>query len=385
MRIGIAANCLVFEKAGIGKYAENLLKNLFEIDDQNQYFLYFTFIRHRQAREKQIIKLLGERSNVKIRINPLPAAWLDYLTMTNLPLEGLFNDPLDIFFAPYVSGIPKVFGRKPPKMVFTCHDLVFLRFPEHRGPKLSNYYLKRHEIAVERAAKIIVPSQATRKDLRQFFDLPVSKISLIPEAASEKFRPIKDQRIVRQTISRYFDPKVKYILSVGTLEPRKNLAKLVEAFALLPLNIASQYHLVLAGGKGWNNDELQRTITNFNLKGRVILPGFVKDEDLPYIYNGADVFVYPALYEGFGLPPLEAMACGVPVIASATSSLPEVVGKSGILIDPQDEKSMAEAMKKVILSPKLANNLRQKGRVRAKSYSWAKAAKATLKVFRELH
>lgn len=384
MRIGIAANALVFEKAGIGKYTQNLLKNLFEIDHQNQYILYFTFIRHRVEREKKIYELLGQHRNVKIKIYPLPAAWLDYLTTTSLPLDGLIKDSLDVFFAPYVAGIPKVFGKKPPKMVFTCHDLVFLRFPEHRGTKLSRYYLKRHEIAVRQAQKIIVPSLATRKDLRQFLNVPVTKMALIPEAAGQEFRPIRNKAVIRQKIARYFDPKINYILSVGTLEPRKNLAKLVEAFALLPLNILNQYHLVLVGGKGWNNEELEKTIVNFNLKNRVILPGFVKDEDLPYIYNGADVFVFPSLYEGFGLPPLEAMACGVPVISSSVSSLPEVVGKAGILIDPQDERALSGAMKKIILKPQFTKNLTQKAKIRAQNYSWVRSAKATLKVFKNL-
>lgn len=384
MRVGIAANCVIFEQAGIGKYAQNLLKNLFEIDKRNQYFLYFTFIRHRQARERKIQQIFGEHKNVQIKIFPLPAAWLDFLTTTSLPLNGLINDSLDLFFAPYVSGIPKVFGENPPKMVFTCHDLVFLRFPEHRGPKLSNYYLKRHQIAIRNSQKIIVPSAATKKDLIKFLNVPPKKIIQIPEAADKRFRPIKDKKQIKPIIGRYFDPKIKYILSVGTLEPRKNLAKLVEAFSLLPHNILREYSLVLVGAPGWNNEQLTKTITNFNLKNRVILPGFVKDEDLPYIYNGASVFVFPALYEGFGLPPLEAMACGRPVIVSNTSSLLEVVSRAGVLINPQNEEQIAAAIKKIILRPKLAQKLAQKGEARAKKYSWQKTAKATLKVFESL-
>ncbi len=384
MNIGIAANCIVFEKAGIGKYAQNLLKHLFEIDRKNHYFLYFTFIRHRQEREKRIRQILGDHQNVTIKIYSLPAAWLDYLTTTLLPLNGLINDSLDLFFAPYVSGIPKVFGKTPPKMVFTCHDLVFLRYPEHRGPKLSKYYLKRHQIAISRSQKIIVPSEATKKDLKRFLDVRSKKIVRIPEAADKRFRPIKDKKQIKPIIGRYFDPKIKYILSVGTLEPRKNLAKLVEAYSLLPHHLLRDYHLVLVGGQGWNNNQLEKTIANLNLKNRVILPGFVKDEDLPYIYNGASIFVYPALYEGFGLPPLEAMACGLPVIVSNNSSLPEVVNNAGTLINPQNEEQIAAAIKKIILRPKLAKKLAQRGEARAKKYSWQKTAKATLKVFESL-
>jgi len=385
MNIGIAANCVIFERAGIGKYAQNLLQNLLKIDKRNQYFLYFTFIRHRQERERKIRQIFGGYKNVQIKIFPLPAAWLDFLTTTSLPLNGLFKERLDLYFAPYVAGIPRVFSPKnPPKMIFTCHDLVFLRFPEHRGSRLSNYYLKRHQIAIKNSQKIIVPSAATKKDLIKFLNVPPQKIVLIPEAADERFRPIRDKNQIKSIISRYFDPQIKYILSVGTLEPRKNLAKLVEAFSLLPHQILRQYRLVLVGGQGWNNDQLSKTITNLNLKEKVILPGFVKDEDLPYIYNGASVFVYPSLYEGFGLPPLEAMACGVPVVAAKTSSLPEVVGKAGILIDPQDEMALAKAIKKLILNPKLAKKMAQKGIARAKNFSWSLAARQTLKVFKTL-
>jgi len=387
MKIGIFANFLLFEPAGIGKYSQNLLKNLFKIDHKNQYFLYFSFFRHRQVRLKLIQKRLGKLpKNVKIRIFSVPAAWLETLFASSFDVENIIKDPLDIYFSPYVSGIPKK-GFK--KMVTTCHDLVFLRFPEHRGKKLSNYYLKRHKTAVRNCQKIIAVSESTKKDLQKFLAVNPSKIKVIYEAADARFRPIKDQKKIRKIIGRYlphsFNPDFRYILSVGTLEPRKNLSKLVEAYSMLPHQILRKYKLVLVGAKGWNESELQKTINNLNLKDRVLLPGFVKDEDLPYIYNGASIFAYPSLYEGFGLPPLEALACGIPVVASNLSSLPEVMGRAALLVDPTKEEEIVKALKQLIFEPKLAKKLASRGPEQAKKFSWIKTAKETLKLFEEVY
>src|SRR3990167_1412603 len=159
MRIGIFSNYILFEQAGIGKYTQNLLKNLFKIDQKNEYFLYFSFLRGRGERIKLIRKLLGKLpKNVKIKVFSLPAAWVEFLMTTPLDMSKIIQDPLDLYFSPYVSGIPK---KGFPKMVATCHDLVFLRFPLHRGRKLSRYYLKRHRIAVKNCSKIIAVSDST--------------------------------------------------------------------------------------------------------------------------------------------------------------------------------------------------------------------------------
>ncbi|MCL5407564.1 MAG: glycosyltransferase family 4 protein [Patescibacteria group bacterium] len=381
MNIGIDANCLIFERAGVGKYTQNLIKNLLKIDRKNQYFLYFSFLRHRAKREKIIQDFLKPKpKNVTYKILPIPARWYEFLTVTGFPVKKLIYDEIDVFFAPYASGIPK---NGFQNSVVTVHDLVFLRFPEHRGKKLTNYYLKRHKIAVQNSKKIIVPSIATKNDLQEFLKVEPGKIQIIYEAADERFRKIKNNAIVNRIVGRYFDPKLKYILSVGTLEPRKNLKTLVAAYAILPYTLRQEYKLVLVGAKGWNNSELYQSIKNLNLKDDVIFTGFVLDEDLPYIYNKASVFVYPALYEGFGLPPLEAMACGIPVIVSNDSSLPEVVGSSAILLDEKNEEEIAQAIKEVILKEKLRQKLATRGLEQAKKFSWEKAAKESLKVLEE--
>lgn len=381
MNIGVAANFSIFEKAGVGRYSRNLLKNLLRIDSQNHYFLYFNFYRQKKARLKSINQIFRPKpKNLTLRISSIPAAWLEFLGTTNFPITTIIKDKLDLFFSPYVAGIPK---NGFPKMITTVHDLVFLRFPEHRGKRLTNYYLKRHKIALENCQKIIVPSLSTQKDLEDFLKVKSSKIKVIPEAVEERFKVIPEKRKIKKVISRYFDPNVSYILSVGTLEPRKNLIKLVEAYSNLSHNIQRNFRLVLVGEKGWNNSRLGKVIANLNLKEKIILTGFVKDEDLPYIYNGASVFVYPSLYEGFGLPPLEAAACSVPVITSNSSSLKEIFNKTSILVDPENEDEIAQAIKKIILNPALAGKLSKKGIQLVKKFSWGVTAQETLAIFKE--
>ncbi len=383
MTIGIFSNVLLFEKAGIGQYGRNLVKNLAKIDSKNNYILYFSFIRKRKKREKEIAAIFGKKipKNFQIKIFPFPAAWIDYFFTTRISIKKLIEDDLDIYFSPYVNGIPK---NGFSKMIFMCHDLVFVRFPQHRGSKLSNYYLKRHITAAKVSKKIIVPSFSTRKDLRQFLNISHKKIRVIQEAVDRRFRKIQNIKKVDQVVGKYLNSKEKCILSVATLEPRKNLIKLIEAYCLLPNSLKNQYKLVLVGGKGWNNEKLIKTIYDLNLKERVIMAGFVKDEDLAYIYNKASLFVYPSLYEGFGLPPLEALSCGVPVIVSNASSLPEVIGRAGILFDPSNEKELARAIEKILTRKDLQESLSLKGLKQAKRFSWARAAEDTLKLFWEV-
>lgn len=383
MNIGINANCLIFEQAGVGKYTQNLIKNLLKVDRKNHYFLYFAFLRHRKKREKMVKDFFKPKpKNVTYKILPLPASWYEFLMTTKIPITKFVTNKIDVFFAPYVTGIPK---NGFSKTVVTVHDLVFLRFPEHRGKKLTKYYLKRHNIAVKNSKKIIVPSIATKNDLVEFLKVETDRTRVIYEAADARFKKIKNNALIDRAIDRYFNPKIKYILSVGTLEPRKNLSRLVTAYSLLPYKFRQEYKLVLVGAKGWNNSQLYQNIKNLNLKDDIILTGFVLDEDLPYIYNKASVFIYPALYEGFGLPPLEAMACGVPTIVSHESSLPEVVGRGAILIDVTNEEEIARAIKAVILKDKLKQKLVIRGLSQVKKFSWEKAARETLKVFEEVN
>jgi len=379
MNIGIDVNCLIFEKAGFGRYTYNLVKNLLKIDKRNHYFLYGSFIRKKKERKKILTDLVKkvEAKNVTIRIIPLPASWKEFLTGLPISLKMFIRDPLDVYFAPHFAGIPK---KGFDNMAVAIHDLVFQKFPEHRGRYLSNYYLKRTKIAIKQAKVIIAPSDSTKKDLQQYFKLGNKKIIVIPEAVTENFKVCKNKKLIKEKTNKYIPLDTKFLLSVGTLEPRKNLSLIIKAFALLPNNLKQEYKIVFTGGEGWNNKILRETIKNYNLESKVIFTGFADEADLPYIYNRASIFIYPSLYEGFGLPPLEAMACGTPVIASNCSSLPEVVESAGILINPKNEEELARSIKKILLSPRLAKKLSLYGLKQAKKFSWERAARKTLKV-----
>lgn len=383
MNIGIDVNALVFSDSGIGRYSAKLLEQLLYLDKNNHYFLYASFIRKKAERQAKIEAIINrtKAKNVSLRILPLPAAWLELYSRTPFKYQNIIKDELDLYFAPHFSAAAK---NGFPKTVVTIFDLVFLRFPAHRGKKLSNYYLKRTKIAIKNAQKIIAISRATSEDLQNLLNVDQEKIKVIPLGVSEDFKKINGRREIIAHTAKYIKKNLKYILSVGTLEPRKNLNRLLLAYSLLPYKLKQEYKLLLVGPKGWNNSELEEIITDNNLKHNVIIAGFVEDADLPYIYNRASVFVYPSLYEGFGLPPLEAMSCGVAVITSNNSSLPEVVNNAAILINPLDEKEIAESIEEVLTKPKLRQELIKRGQSQAKKFSWRKTARETLKVFEEV-
>lgn len=385
MKIGIDVNCLLFDHSGIGHYTRNLVENLLLIDKSNQYFLYAdNFLRKRAERQAELAALVDHtHGRGKIVVLPLPPKIKEFLLGTPYPLKNLIRQDLDVYFAPHFTGIAQ---NGFTKTVVTVHDVIFLKHPEYWAGNLGRYYARRVKIAVQNAKKIIVDSEATKKDLIELLNVPENKIKVVYLGSSDKFKSfnrITEKDIILQKTSQYLDPRYQYILSVGTIEPRKNFEAIVRAFALLPLQIKNRYRIALIGSNGWKNEALSQIIYDSNLKEKVVFPGFIPDTDLPYIYNRADVFVYPSLAEGFGLPVLEAMASGLPVITSNNSSLPEVVEKAGLLVNPQDEKEIAAALKTLILKPKLAQKLSRLGLEQAKKFSWEKTAKQTLKILEE--
>jgi len=271
---------------------------------------------------------------------------------------------------------------KGARTVLTVHDLIFLLFPEYHLP-LNKWFLNRFmPLFVRRADAIIAVSQCTKDDLIRHYAVPSEKIAVVYEGVDARFQPVTDLDALAQVQARYGLPE-RYILSVGTIEPRKNLTTLLEAYRTLRAQ-GSELKLVIVGKKGWLYEGFFRRLRELGLEGEVVLPGFVLDGDLPALYSAAELFVFPSLYEGFGLPPLEAMACGTPVIASNASSLPEVVGEAGVLIDPRDVSGLAEAMRRVLTDERLREEMQIKGLERAKQFTWGRAAAMTLEVYHSL-
>lgn len=268
----------------------------------------------------------------------------------------------------------------PCPVVVTVHDLAYLRYPEVHPLGRRLYLSALTRLTVRRARAIIAVSRFTREEIVHFFRVPPERIRVIYEGYDPAFRPLPAAEVAAFRKRRNLPER--YLLYVGNLEPRKNLPMLVRAFA----RMATQHDavLVLAGPRGWGYAGLFRLIEALGLQERVYFPGFVPAEELPLWYNAAELFVYPSRYEGFGLPPLEAMACGTPVVVSRASSLPEVVGEAAVQVDPGDVDGLARALLQLLTRADLRAMYRERGLEQAQRFSWPHMARETLLLYREL-
>jgi glycosyltransferase involved in cell wall biosynthesis len=233
---------------------------------------------------------------------------------------------------------------------------------------------------VKRADRVIAVSEATRRDLIEFYQTPPAKISVIYHGVSPEFRPVQEKERLLAVRYKYGLDQRPFILSVGTIQPRKNYQRLVQAFA----SINQPLSLVIAGSEGWNCDDVYREVEKLGLADRVYFPGFVAEEDLPVLLSAATLFGYPSLYEGFGLPVLEAMACGTPIVAANQSSLPEVVGDAGLTVDPTDVAALATAITRLLDDPSLRERLSAAGLAQAARFTWPTMAAKLLRVYQEV-
>jgi glycosyltransferase involved in cell wall biosynthesis len=285
------------------------------------------------------------------------------------------RDRLDLLHVTYALA-PWV----PCPAVVTVHDISYRTHPETFSARDRLLLSLAVPLAMRRAARVITVSEAARRDIVRHYGLPAAKVVAIHNGVEERFRPVADPAALAAVRARYGLPE-RFILAVGNLQPRKNLGRLIEAFAALRAARDDDCRLVLVGQPFWRHAELGRVIAARGLSDAVVATGYVPGEDLPAIYSAATVFAYPSLYEGFGLPPLEAMACGTPVVAGATSALPEVVGDAGLLVDPLDTGALAGALARLLDDAALRERLRQAGFARAARFRWREAARSTLGVY----
>jgi glycosyltransferase involved in cell wall biosynthesis len=356
-------------KSGVGFYVLNLLKALSEVDRNDTYYVY----------TKKEDRLLVEHDPAHFNIIPCSTN----NRLLRLGWEQMFlphyisRDKLDVFHSPHYT-IPL---RSKAPTVSTFHDMTFFSHPEVHEKSKVLFFRQMIPLAAERADAIIAVSQSTKKDMVRFLDLPESKIHVVYEGIdSEEYRPLaQDERM--DNIKRQYKLPEEFVLFVGTLEPRKNIDGAIRAFKQVTEETGKKFGLVVTGGKGWNYHSIFNLVQELDIEDDVRFTGYVPEEDLPYLFNAATVFAYPSFYEGFGIPPLEAMACGTPVVASNVSSVPEVVGDAGLLVDPSKDEEIAGAILRILTDPDLRSELSAKGLERTKLFSWQKAAKETLKIY----
>ncbi len=367
MRIGVDARLMFHQKAGISKYTWHLLQ-AFANQDLDDEFIVF---QHRAQREPIMVRNNFRRATIYA---PVHSRLEQYM----LPFE-LLQLRLDLVHS--TDFIQPLYARVPT--VITVHDLAFLHYPHFLTSKSAAFY-GQIDRAVRAADAIIVPSESTQQDVVAMLGVLKSKINVIYEAAAETFVPLPVEP-TRASVRREYGLPESYILCVGTIEPRKNISGLLKAFHILRSRYGNNHTvLALAGGTGWLYDEVTQTVDDLGLKDSVRFLGRVDDEWLHKLYVGARCHVHPAYYEGFGLPPLEAMACGTPTIVSNVSSLPEVVQDAALLIDPNNHEEIAVAMNRLLSDDALHEELRGKGLQRAHCFSWQRAAAETLNVYHKV-
>jgi glycosyltransferase involved in cell wall biosynthesis len=370
VRIGIDARLIFYQRAGVASYIRGLIQGLNRLNPPHDFVVY-------QSR----------RDSESIPTPPtwrLRSLWTPSRHRFERPLLAveLFGSRLDVLHCPDIASPVRLLTSR--RTAITVHDVAYLKYPEVLTPE-SQRYFGQIGPAVEAADVVIAVSENTKRDLMAFLDAPDEKIVVIPEAPDPDYQP-QEQSAVEPVLTRC-EVRAPYFLFVGTIEPKKNLANLLRAYsAFRGLNRSNGPlpSLVVAGRKGWLYAQALGLADELRIAEHVRFLGFVPRPDLIALYSGAVALTYPSLYEGFGLPVLEAMACGTPVITSNVSSLPEVAGDAALCAPPTDVDALTEALSRVWSSAELRSELRRKGFARAKQFSWEKTAEQTLAVYQRL-
>lgn len=368
MTIGIDARSLIGERAGVGRYLRNLLENLSRIDEENQYVLYV----HEETGG------VIDQPNFSEKKISLPFIE-NYFTWLHLRLPPeLFTHRIDVFHFPFYT-MPLLVNHRS---VVTIHDITFDLHPEWFSLKGKIAQIPFCRFGARHADRIIACSETTKSDILRMYRVPEERIEVIYEAADPVFRVVSDKDALER--ARFeCGIKDKFLLYVGVIHIRRNVERLLRAFRAFSTK-SPGYQLVLIGKVEWPYLDVKKLIEELGLGGRVIHRGYVKDDMLPLIYNCAECFVYPSFYEGFGLPVIEAMACGTPVITSDNSSLSELFSDAALLIDPCSVEEMSEAMDLLVKDGGVRSQFISKGLEKVKEFSWRETAEKTLRVYRKV-
>jgi len=384
VRIGIDVRCLgEGRRTGVEEYTLNLLRTIFETNKENTHILFFNSFRQSKADFLWVKKY----ENVKLKKLHFPNKLLNFIFWYFAwPKIDRLIGGADLIFMPNI-----MFGSvsKKTRLIVTVHDLSFERYPKTFSVRRRFWHIFVNPKKIcERADKIITVSESSKKDIIDLYGIDAKKIKVIYSGVSERFRVISrnDEKLIR--VKEKYHLPYKFVLYLGTIEPRKNIKGVIQAYVQMRENAMadeksyelSNYQLVIAGSAGWLSEEIFSEIEKFEFKNSIKVINFVDDLDKEFLFNLASLFIYPSFFEGFGFPVLEAMSCGVPVIASNNSSISEIAGDAAILIDPTRPQEISNAMKEVLLTGNLRSILIEKGVVRAKEFNWQKTARSTLNI-----
>ncbi len=375
MFIGIDYTAAARQRAGIGRYTRELITALLALESAHQYVIFAATGGLEPGTWNP-----QPSPNVHLRTIPLTDEWLARLwhrLRLPIPVE-VVTGPLDIFYSPDFVLPPT---RRVTRTLLTVHDLSFMHYPETFVPPLRRYLERVVPRSIARADLVLADSAHTRSDIISLFGAPPDKVQVLYSGVHPRFCPEPEPGERERLRDRYNIGDQPYVLSVGTIQPRKNYVRLIQAFAHLPTCTlrAANLQLLIGGGKGWLYQDIFAEAEKHG--NRVRLLGFVDDADLPALYRNAALFAFPSLYEGFGLPVLEAMACGAPVVCSNGSSLPEVAGDAALLVDPHDTDALAQAMARALEDADLRQKMIACGFAQAARFTWEQAACQLLAAF----
>ncbi len=377
MNIGIDTISLLQPMAGLGRYTFNIIRCLLSLDERHNLYLFGgnnffkeVFFYTNGDIESEIWR--------RVFVPPFP---FKKITRVLLPLWAkkveLSRADIDVFLGTSFKGI----FDKSFKTVVTVHDMVHEYYPETIPSNMLRYLRNGLSRCLERSHLVIAVSDNTKKDIVKFLGVPNEKVWVIYNGIDEIFRPVKEENKLKEIRWKYNLPD-KFLLYIGAIQPRKNIVGIIKAFKLLFQDRDFDHKLVIGGGTGWKKKDIYTIIKELELKERVVFTPYIPDKDLPYIYNLADVFVFPSFYEGFGFPVLEAMACGVPVVTSDISCLPEIAGDAAVLVNPNLSVDIAEGIRMVISDEEFKKALVERGLKRSREFTWKRCVRETLRALK---